>query len=195
IYSRQTEGGIHVKFSEVDWNALVHAGGFLDKEEVELLKVSDEAPIDSVLHDAEKARKYVGVLVKIMMNITSDSKAQHYAISRVDDVVAEDPVQHCRLFCKEEDNTLDQTPFMRVIDSGDAAAKQVASVVLALLIVHLKADSNALLQWISSQLSNGRVQSLRVRGAVQSLCVLLRLEQARLSFSQLRGVGFLNKLL
>ncbi|CAM9327116.1 unnamed protein product [Discosporangium mesarthrocarpum] len=151
--------------------------------------------MEVVLQDKSAGRKYVGILVKIMKNVTSDTKAQHYAVSRVDEVVSEDPAKHGHLFCDEVEGNLDQTAFMRVIQSGDAAAQQVASVLLALLVVTLKANAEVLLQWICDQLSGGRAQSLGVRGAVQSLCVLLRTEEARLSFAHRGGVGYLNTLL
>lgn len=53
---------------------------------------------------------------------------------RTEDIVAEDISRRARLFC-EPGKPLDQTPFLRVISSGDAAVQQIASVSLALLIV------------------------------------------------------------
>lgn len=35
IFSRQGHGGIHVKFSDVDWATLVRMGGFLSQQEVQ----------------------------------------------------------------------------------------------------------------------------------------------------------------
>lgn len=40
-----------------------------------------------------------------------------------------------KLFLASNDQPLDQAPFLRVIDSGDAAAQQASSIVLALLVV------------------------------------------------------------
>lgn len=40
-----------------------------------------------------------------------------------------------QLFLASPDQPLDQASFLRVIDSGDAAAQQASSIVLALLIV------------------------------------------------------------
>lgn len=34
IFSRQGHGGIHVKFSDVDWATLVRSGGFISQQEV-----------------------------------------------------------------------------------------------------------------------------------------------------------------
>lgn len=55
--------------------------------------------------------------------------------SRCEDIVADDGKVRSQLFLASPQQPLDQAPFLRVIDSGDAAAQQVASIVLALLIV------------------------------------------------------------
>lgn len=60
---------------------------------------------------------------------------------------------------------------------------------------NLGADSERLTTWICTQLSMGRGRGQGVRGAVQALCVLLRHEDARLSFSRHGGVGYLTKII
>lgn len=49
--------------------------------------------------------------------------------------------------------------------------------------------------WICSQLSMGRGRGQSVRGAVQALCVLLRLDEARISFGRHGGVAYLTKII
>lgn len=56
-------------------------------------------------------------------------------LDRCEDIVADDSKNRSKLFLSAPNQPLDQAPFLRVIDSGDAAAQQVASIVLALLIV------------------------------------------------------------
>ncbi|CAM9186984.1 unnamed protein product [Sphacelaria rigidula] len=194
IFSRQGHGEIHVKFSDVDWATLVRSGGFLSQQEVEMLQASDESPVEYLVHNEAEARKYVRLLMKLMGNLTSDTRAQQFAVSRTEDIVAEDISRRARLFC-EPGKPLDQTPFLRVISSGDAAVQQIASVSLALLIVSLKAETESLTAWICRQLSTGRGRSQGVRGAVQALCVLLRDDDARIMFTRHGGVGSLTKIL
>lgn len=55
--------------------------------------------------------------------------------ARCEDLIADDSKNRAKLFLSAPRQPLDQAPFLRVIDSGDAAAQQVASIVLALLIV------------------------------------------------------------
>ncbi|CAM9557592.1 unnamed protein product, partial [Laminaria digitata] len=60
---------------------------------------------------------------------------------------------------------------------------------------NLGADSERLTAWICTQLSMGRGRGQGVRGAVQALCVLLRHDDARISFSRHGGVGYLTKII
>ncbi|CAM9151453.1 unnamed protein product [Ascophyllum nodosum] len=147
------------------------------------------------MHNEQQARKYVSILLKLMGGTTSDARAQHFAISRCEDIIAEDSKKRAHLFVTDPKQPLNQEPFLRVIDSGDDAAQQVASIVLALLIVSLGADSEPLTQWICKQLSMGRGRGQGVRGAVQALCVLLRHDDARMSFARHGGVGYLTKII
>ena len=57
------------------------------------------------------------------------------AVNRCEDIIADDPKGRAKLFLSAPNQPLEQAPFLRVIDSGDAAAQQVASIVLAMLIV------------------------------------------------------------
>lgn len=54
---------------------------------------------------------------------------------RCEDIVADDGKARSQLFLASPDQPLDQAPFLRVIESGDAAAQQASSLVLALLVV------------------------------------------------------------
>lgn len=49
--------------------------------------------------------------------------------------MAENGKARAQLFLVSPDEPLDQAPFLRVIDSGNAGAQQAASIVLALLVV------------------------------------------------------------
>lgn len=49
--------------------------------------------------------------------------------------MADDVDRRARLFLDDPNQPLDQGPFLRVISGGDTMVQQVASVVLALLIV------------------------------------------------------------
>lgn len=49
--------------------------------------------------------------------------------------MAENGKARAQLFLPSPNEPLDQASFLRVIDSGDAAAQQASSIVLALLIV------------------------------------------------------------
>lgn len=59
----------------------------------------------------------------------------------------------------------------------------------------LEADSEPLTAWICKQLAMGRGRGEGVRGAVQALCVLLRNEDARVSFGRHGGVAYLTKII
>ncbi|CAM9408075.1 unnamed protein product, partial [Ectocarpus sp. 13 AM-2016] len=194
IFSKAQHDGIRVKFSDVDWATIVRAGN-VSQTEVEQLRANDESAVEFLMHDEAAAKKYVSTLVKIMKTTTSDARAQYFAVSRCEDIVAEDGKVRSQLFLTSPKEPLDQTPFLRVIDSGDAAAQQVASIVLALLIVNLDADSEPLTAWICKQLSMGRGRGQSVRGAVQALCVLLRNDTARISFGRHGGVTYLTKII
>lgn len=58
-----------------------------------------------------------------------------FLVCRCEDVVADNCKARSQLFLTSPQQPLDQAPFLRVIDSGDAAAQQASSIVLALLIV------------------------------------------------------------
>ncbi|CAM9887279.1 unnamed protein product [Ectocarpus sp. 4 AP-2014] len=194
IFSKAQHDGIRVKFSDVDWATIVRAGN-VSQTEVEQLRANDESAVEFLMHDEAAAKKYVSTLVKIMKTTTSDARAQYFAVSRCEDIVADDGKVRSQLFLASPEQPLDQAPFLRVIDSGDAAAQQVASIVLALLIVNLDADSEPLTAWICKQLSMGRGRGQSVRGAVQALCVLLRNDTARISFGRHGGVAYLTKII
>eukprot|EP00903_Cladosiphon_okamuranus_P020575 g18886.t1 len=194
IFSKRDHDSIRVKFTDVDWATIVRAGS-VTQSEVEQLRANDETPVDFIAHDEVEAKKYVSTLVKIMKTTTSDARAQHFAVSRCEDIVAENGKARAQLFLASPDEPLDQAPFLRVIDSGDAAAQQASSIVLALLIVYLDADSEPLTAWICKQLSEGRGRGQGVRGAVQALCVLLRNDAARTYFGRQGGVAYLTKMI
>lgn len=47
-----------------------------------MLKASDESPVEFLVHNEVEGRKYVAILLKLMNNLTSDARAQHFAVSR-----------------------------------------------------------------------------------------------------------------
>lgn len=47
-----------------------------------MLQASDESPVEYLVHNEAEARKYVRLLMKLMGNLTSDTRAQHFAVSR-----------------------------------------------------------------------------------------------------------------
>lgn len=47
-----------------------------------MLQASDESPVEYLVHNEVEGRKYIRLLMKLMGNLTSDARAQHFAVSR-----------------------------------------------------------------------------------------------------------------
>lgn len=50
--------------------------------QVEMLRASDESPVEFLVHNEAEGRKYVAILLKLMNNSAGDARAQHFAVSR-----------------------------------------------------------------------------------------------------------------
>lgn len=177
-------------FARLQWNDYSR-NGFIDADEARVLKGADEKPLEYVLAEEGDARKFAATLIKLLKNV-SDSLVQQYALTHIEDILAEDLHKRAQLF-SNDGRHFDASPFLRAMEKGDLYCKKTAATILALLFQVLQGDLEGFVSSMSWELSNSR--SKAIRALIPPLSVLLRSDEARLAFGAHGGVGYITKLL
>ncbi len=212
---------ITISFNDVDWEGLLRAEGggrtaqatslidmkdgschnlshvLLTEDDVQRIKIADMQVLDFVSGDVEDARAYTAALLKLLYLSTSDSSVQLFAVSRIQAILSDQEGETAGLFENQEGTAVDPAPFLRAIRGGDAKVQAVASISLALICAHTGCTTAAggLVDWICSEIEEGRACNSSVRATVTALTVLLRQRGARLMFIAKGGVTLLNSML
>jgi len=205
-FTEATREQVLGSFHNIPWDDFVRAKQFLNEQEVNLLRKTEEQSLEYILGDQAEAAELVYVLMKVLRNITSEATAQQYALTRIEDILSGtsdlDPTpaavmhgsQHTKLF-QDANGQIDPTPFLNVMREGDSYCQRAASTSLARLLIAFDAPMDNFISWLCEQLTNSRNNNLAMRAAVGALTILLRKAEARLLFGQHGGIGYLTKLL
>ncbi len=212
---------ITISFGDVDWEGLLRAEGgartiptaplidmkagrchdlshvLLTEDDVQRIKIADMQVLDFVRGDIKDARAYTAALLKLLCLSTSDSSIQLFAVSRIRTILSDQGGETAGLFENQAGTAVDPTPFLRAIQGGDAKVQAVASISLALICAHTGCTTAAgsLVDWICSEIKEGRTSNSSVRVAVTALTVLLRQSDARNMFIAKGGITLLNSML
>ncbi|CAM9298990.1 unnamed protein product, partial [Heterosigma akashiwo] len=68
------EAALH-SFEGIDWDAYTRTGTFLSQQDVALLRSVESQPLEVVFADEVGAKTYIDLLLKLLENMTSNSKA------------------------------------------------------------------------------------------------------------------------
>ncbi len=212
---------ITISFGDVDWKGLLRAEAgirtvsttplidiksgkshdmshlLLTEDDVQRIKIADMQILDVVRGDLEDARAYAAALLKLLYLSTSDSSVQLFAVSRIRTILSDQGGETAGLFENQEGTAVDPTPFLRAIRGADAKVQAVASISLALICAHTGCPTAAggLVDWVCSEIEDGRTSDMSARVAVTALTVLLRQSGARVMFIVKGGVMMLNSML